>query len=169
MNYIFACVLFLASLNVNAGEIAKVFGEGVFGTKWGASIAEVKKAFPEGKIEKYGDITHFVIKDGRTVLGVSRSKKDLIRFGFDTEARLVAVVVYFDGDENGNVLAKLHTYFGQPVQSQPGSFVTMQWPEDSSILIMLALIPSTFSNETALTISYTGLDKPETSKEQLGF
>jgi hypothetical protein len=169
MNYIFVCVLFLASLNVKAGEIAKVFGEGVFGTKWGASIAEVKKAFPESKIETYEGITHIVIEDGRTVLGVSRNKKDLIRFGFDTESRLIAAVVYFDSDDYGNVLTKLQTHFGQPVQSQPGSFVTVQWPEDGSTLIMLALIPSVFSNETALTISYTGLDTPEVSKKQLGF
>lgn len=169
MKYIFGILLLFLSVNAHAGEISKIFGDGVFGTRWGASLEEVKAVFPGGKVEKYGDIIQFVIKDGRSILGVKRSKNDLLRFGFDSEGRLVGVVAYFDADDFGNVLTKLSTHFGQPVQSQPGMFVSVQWPEDANILIMMALIPSGFTNETALTISNTGLSKPQASKEDLGF
>lgn len=169
MKYLIAIILLASSVTANAGEISKIFGEGVFGTKWGDTPAQVKQAFPKGKVEKYGDIIQFVVKDGRSVLGIERSSKATIRFGFDSESRLVGVVVYFKGDDFGDVLAKLSTHFGQPVEPKQGNYVTIQWPEDNSTQLMLAVIPSGFSMETALTISNTGLSKPEVSKEALGF
>lgn len=169
MKYLIVAILLVSSVTAHAGEISKVFGEGVFGTKWGDTPAQVKQAFPKGKVEKYGDIVQFVVKDGRPVLGIERSSKAIIRFGFDSESRLVGVGVSFKADDFGDVLAKLNTHFGQPVEPKQGNYVTIQWPEDNNILLMLALVPSGFSNETALTISNTGLTKPEASKEDLGF
>lgn len=169
MKYLIFTFLLISSLTANAGEISKMFGDGVFGTKWGASIEEVKSAFPKAKTETYGDIIQLVVNDGRTVLGVERNKKADIRFGFDSESRLVGVVVYFKVDDFGDVLSKLNTHFGQPVEPKHGNYVTVQWPEDGNIQLMLAIIPTAFSSETALTISNTGLSRPEVSKEDLGF
>lgn len=169
MKYLITTILFLLSMTASAGEISKMFGEGVFGTKWGDTLSQVKQTFPKGKVEKYGDIVQFVVKDGRSVLGIERSSKATIRFGFDTESRLVGVAVYFKSDDFGNVLAKLNTHFGQPDEPKQSGYVTVQWPEDENILLMLAVIPTGFSSETALTISNNGLNKPEVSKEELGF
>lgn len=162
-------LLVMIQFSVSAGEISKVFSEGVFGTVWGDKIDDIKKVFPNGKIEKYGEIIQFVIKDGRSVLGLKRDKKALIRFSFDSESRLSGVAVYFDGDDFSSLILELNTLFGEYTKPKVGSYVVIQWPKDNEVTLTLSAIPTTFSMETVFSIGYSGLNKPNKSKEQLGF
>jgi len=162
-------ILTIIQFNVSAGEISKVFGNGVFDTVWGSTLKDIKGVFPKGKVEKYGEIIQFVVKDGRSVLGLKRDKKALIRFAFDSEARLSAVGVYFDGDDFSTLMSKLNTLFGEYTKPNAGGYLVLQWPKDDEVTLTLSLLPSTFSNDTVFSIEFSGLTKPSTSKEQLGF
>jgi hypothetical protein len=162
---IFAIIQF----SVSAGEISKVFGKGVFDTAWGDTIKDIKEIYPNGKTEKYGEIIQFVIKDGRPVLGLKRDKKAEIRFAFDSEDRLTGVAVYFDGDDFSTLISKLNTLFGEYTKPNAGGYVVLQWPKDDEVTLTLTVIPSTFSMDTIFSIGYSGLTKPNKSKEQLGF
>jgi hypothetical protein len=162
-------ILTIIQFNASAGEISKVFGTGVFDTTWGNTLNEVKNIFPNGKVEKYGEIIQFVIKDGRSVLGLKRDKKALIRFAFDSENRLSGVAVYFEGDDFSTLISKLSTLFGEYIKPSAGSYVVIQWPKDNEVTLTLSVLPSTFSTETVFSIGYSGLNKPNKSKEQLGF
>ena len=159
-----ACVQF----NVFAEEISKVFGEGVFDTSWGNTIEEVKETFPKGTIKKYSEITQLSVKDGRSVFGLARDKKSQIIFSFDSEERLIAVGVYFDGDDFTSLMLKLNTLFGEGTKLDTG-VLAIQWPKDNEVVLTLSMIPSSFSTETIFTIAYYGLNKPNKSKKQLGF
>jgi len=154
-------VLTIIQFNISAGEISKVFGTGVFGTIWGNTFNDVKKEFPDGKVEKYGVMTQFVVKDGRSVFGLKRSDKALIRFSFNSEKKLNAVVVYFKAESYGNLLGRLVESFGQYSQSTP----YFKWEKDNDITVSL----SSFNRDAMFTIEYSGLHKPVNTKVQLGF
>jgi hypothetical protein len=169
MKSLLFCLLVIIQFNASAGEISKVFGVGIFDTLWGDSVEDVNDVFPDGKIETYGDITQLVIKDGRSVFGLERDKKALIRFAFDSEGRLNGAAVYFDGDDYTSLISKLSTLFGEYSKPNPQSYTALQWPKDNEITLFLSLAPSTFSMETVFSIGYSGLNKPSKSKEELGF
>jgi hypothetical protein len=154
-------LLTIVHLNVSAGEISNIFGVGVFETVWGNTLKDVKKTFPNGKIEKHGKMVQFVIKDGRSIFGLTRDDKALIRFAFDTESRLNAVVVYFDAEHYGSLVGKVVTLFGEYNQKKP----YIKWAKDGDITLSL----SGFNTDVMFTIEYSGLSKPDFSKEQLGF
>jgi hypothetical protein len=154
-------LLTLTHLNVSAGEIYNVFGVGVFGTTWGDTASDVKRTFPNGEVEQYGDIIQIVIKDSRSIFGIARDDKAFIRFGFDAESRLNAVVVYFNAEHYGSLLGKVVTLFGVYNQETP----YLKWKKDSDITLSL----SSFNTSAIFTIEYSGLVKPEYSKGQLGF
>jgi len=160
----------LFTTNILAGEIDDVFGAGVFGTKWGFSIHEVQATHPEGEKKSYGDIHHYKIKDGRTVLGVERSTSDEITFAFDSEKRLSSVGVYFDGsDEMGDLLSKLNTLFGTHIIDETDSVDNVQKWQSENVKVTLLLMGGIFNSKTILTIEYLALEKPGLSKSDLGF
>ena len=78
-------ILTIIQFNVSAGEISKVFGNGVFNTVWGQSADDIKKVFPSAKEEHYGEITQLVVEDNRKVLGLNRDENSKISFSFDSE------------------------------------------------------------------------------------
>jgi hypothetical protein len=161
--------LTLIQFNVFAGEISKVFANGVFDTVWGQSIDDIKKVFPSAKEEHYGDITQLVVEDSRKVLGLNRDKNSKINFSFDSEKRLNGVAVYFNGDQFSSLLVKLNTLFGEYVKQGTTGVTYMQWKQDNSVTITLSAIPSSYSMDTIFSIGYYGSDKPDVSKKELGF
>jgi hypothetical protein len=162
-------ILIIIQFNVSAGEISKVFGNGVFDTIWGQSVDEIKKVFPSAKEEHYGDITQLIVEDNRKVLGLNRNKNSKINFSFDSEKRLNGVAVYFNGDQFSSLLVKLNTLFGEYVKQGTTGVTYMQWKQDNSVTITLSAIPSSYSMDTIFSIGYHGLDKPDVSKVELGF
>jgi hypothetical protein len=162
-------ILLLVQISASAGEIFKVFGNGVFDTKWGQSITDIKKVFPSAKVENYGEITQLVVENSRTVLGFVREKNSKIAFTFDSEKRLNGIAVYFEGEQFPSLLLKLNTLFGEYVKQGTSGFTYMQWEQDNSVTITLSAIPSSFSMDTIFSIGYYGLDKPDISKDELGF
>jgi hypothetical protein len=162
-------ILTIIQFNVSAGEISKVFGNGVFDTIWGQSVDDIKKVFPSAKEEHYGDITQLVVEDKRKVLGLNRDKNSKINFSFDSEKRLNGVAVYFNGDQFSLLLVKLNTLFGEYVKQGTTGVTYMQWKQDNSVTITLSAIPSSYSMDTIFSIGYYGLDKPDVSKDELGF
>jgi hypothetical protein len=162
-------ILTIIQLNVSAGEISKVFGNGVFDTIWGQSVDDIKKVFPSAKEEHYGDITQLIVEDNRKVLGLNRDKNSKINFSFDSEKRLNGVAVYFNGDQFSSLLVKLNTLFGEYVKQGTTGVTYMQWKQDNYVTITLSAIPSSYSIDTIFSIGYYGLDKPDVSKVELGF
>ena len=162
-------ILTIIQFNVSAGEISKVFGNGVFNTVWGQSADDIKKVFPSAKEEHYGEITQLVVEDNRKVLGLNRDENSKISFSFDSEKRLNGVAVYFDGDQFSSLLVKLNTLFGDYVNQGTTGVTYMQWEQDNSVTITLSAIPSSYSIDTVFSIGYYGLDKPNVSKDALGF
>jgi len=79
------------------------------------------------------------------------------------------VGVYFDGDDFSTLMSKLNTLFGEYTKPNAGGYLVLQWPKDDEVTLTLSLLPSTFSNDTVFSIEFSGLTKPSTSKEQLGF
>ena len=67
------------------------------------------------------------------------------------------------------LISKLNTLFGEYTKPNAGSYVVLQWPKDDEVTLTLTAIPSTFSMDTIFSIGYSGLTKPNKSKEQLGF
>tara|TARA_R110001583_G_scaffold18641_1_gene73921 strand:- start:374 stop:883 length:510 start_codon:yes stop_codon:yes gene_type:complete len=162
-------ILTIIQFNVFAGDISKVFGNGVFDTVWGQSVDDIKKVFPSAKEEHYGEITQLVVDDNRKVLGLNRDKNSKIKFSFDSEKRLNGVAVYFNGDQFPSLLVKLNTLFGEYIKQGTTGVTYMQWKQDNSVTITLSAIPSSYSMDTIFSIGYYGLDKPDVSKKELGF
>jgi hypothetical protein len=162
-------ILLLVQISSSAGEIFKVFGHGVFETKWGQSITDIQNVFPSATVENYGEITQLIVEDSRKVLGFDREKNSKITFSFDSEKRLNGVAVYFHGGQFPSLLLKLNTLFGEYVKQGTSGVTYMQWEQDNSVTITLSVIPSSFSMDTIFSIGYYGLDKPDISKDALGF
>jgi hypothetical protein len=162
-------ILTIIQFNLSAGEISKVFGIGVFDTIWGQSIDDTKKAFPSSKEERYGDIAQLVVEDNRKVLGLNRDENSKINFSFDSEKRLNGVAVYFAGDQFSSLLVKLNTLFGEYVKQGTTDVIYVQWKQDNFVTITLSAVPSSYSMDTIFSIGYYGLDKPDISKDELGF
>lgn len=92
--FVFALPLLLAPPMVSAGPIADMFGDGVFGMRWGVTKEEVLVAFPNAI--PFLDTGSLRVRDDREILGIKR-KRQHFHFNFDSSARLCEVVVYFDG------------------------------------------------------------------------
>jgi hypothetical protein len=165
---IFIISLFV-QMNVSAGEISRVFGDGVFDTKWGQTVNEIKKVFPSAKVKNYGDITQIIVEDGRKIFGITRDKDAKMHFSFDSRKRLNGVAVYFEGGQFSPLLLKLNTLFGEFVKQGTSGVTYMQWEQDNSVTITLSAVPSSYDLDTIFSIGYYGLDKPDISKDELGF
>jgi hypothetical protein len=150
--------------------MSEVFGEGAFNTKWGNSLSDVKKIYPNGKVKEYVGIVNYEIRDGRKILGSERNKNSIIKFSFDTEDRLQVITANFDLDEYSHLFSKLNALFGKNIPADLDSnYAVVKWPIDGGIEISLMMMPSGFGSETVFMIQYFGLDRPEVSKEELGF
>ena len=81
--------------------------------------------------------------------------------------RLNGVGVYFDVEDYPLLLNKLTTLFGKYTQLENNK-TAMQWVSGDFTLV-LVFVNAGLSANTVLSISYNGLKKPKTSKEELGF
>jgi hypothetical protein len=182
--FILVTFFFLLPSAVLGGEIHNIFGEGVFGTKWGMTVDEVNEIFPKGKKVKYGKIVTFEVVDGRKVLDIERRQKDKIVFGFDALGRLSSVNVGFKNDAEivGSLWVKLDTLFGDskvdgndinPLADPALSLASskFEWPVDQGISVRLVSTVGMlmFIDNLDLVITNHGLEKPDVSKESLGF
>jgi len=174
IKFIFPLLILIFPLSANAGQIQDIFGEGIFGVKWGASLEKVKSQFPEGKSSsKYG-VLRYKIKDGRKLFGLERSTSDTITFSFDTNGMFIAIGIDFQYNSTksyGELLHKLRTTFGES-KSKPNSVGVTQviWPEDAGIKISLTTIPGVFGGIDYLLFGVERNNKPQpTRKEDLGF
>jgi hypothetical protein len=180
--FILVTFFFLLPSVVLGAEINNIFGEGVFGTKWGMTVDEVNEIFPKGKKVKYGDIVSFEVIDGRKVLDIERRPKDKIFFGFDALGRLSSVSVGFKSDSDivGSLWVKLETLFGDSKIDSGGTLPyesvfqlttsKFEWSVDEGISVKLVwAIGMLFIDELNLVIINHGLAKPDVSKESLGF
>ncbi|WP_283710993.1 hypothetical protein [Pseudoalteromonas prydzensis] len=164
---LFLSILFLFFLlPAKAATIAELFGDGVFGTQWGDTIEAVANKLPNTTKESVGDIAWLELKDSKEVLGVKRQNRNT-SFVFDSEMRLNGVGVYFDVEDYPLLLNKLTTLFGKYTQLENNK-TAMQWVSGDFTLV-LVFVNAGLSTNAVLSISYNGLKKPKTSKEELGF
>ncbi len=159
-----ALIMFF-SLSAEAGNVAKVFADGVFGVEWGATIAEVKSVYPDGSIKEYSGIKNYIVPHDRPVLNISRKGTD-VTFTFNPLGQLHAVGVSFAGNEYPDVYNALKTYFGdhEDISNSP----KVSWPVDEGIKMYLVSLPSGFSIKPVLTIENVSSNAPA-DKEKLGF
>jgi hypothetical protein len=154
---------------VYAGEIADVFGDGVFSTRWGYGFQEVQEQFPSARGMGSEPNAYLQVKDGRTVFSVKRKNNSLLTFGFDSLGRLSSVAVEFDGNDFPELLNRLDTSFGPHTNEENDlGAVIVKWPEDNGVKLSMVGMPGTWKMDLTLGIEYLGLDKPEVSKESLG-
>jgi len=165
---IFLLMMFASQL-ANAGEIADVFGKGVFDVNWGQDFEQVKNVHQNSKKKGYGNIAYLEVKDGRKVLGVERRSNDKIVFTFDSEGRLNGAGVFYESDQFGDLLNKLNTSFGPHKNKDTSMGVVAEWAVDIGIKISLSHISYGLSSDVTFSIEYLGLDKPPLSKKELGF
>jgi hypothetical protein len=177
-------LILLTPLFAVSEEVANIFGDGVFDTKWGMNIDEVAKIFPNGKKGNNLGIVIFEVIDDRPILDITRRKKDKITFVFDDIGRLSSVSVGFKYDYEilGRLVSKFNTVFGKSeldvVESNPindslsqYTFSKFEWKDGKDISISLV---SAFGflggiDSLDMNIINNGLKKPEVSKESLGF
>jgi uncharacterized protein YuzE len=160
-------ILFILALNpASAASIQDVFGEGVFGIKWGDSLESIKNKYPKVERKELGEIVWLELEDSREVLGIKRQDQKL-HFSFDSENRLIGVAVYFDQDDYTTALSKLNTLFGE-YEKIDGNYMVIQW-KAKELVLSLNMVPNGFGVDTLFSIGYYGLSKPDASKESLGF
>lgn len=164
---LFLSILFLFfSLPAKAASITELFGDGVFGTQWGDKIEAVESKLTKTTKESVGDIVWLELKDSKEILGVPRDNQK-VHFSFDAEKRLNGVAVFFDQDKYTTALNKLNTLFGE-YEKVEGHSIVLQWKADEFIL-SLSMVPNGFEVNTLFSIGYSGLSKPNASKQSLGF
>lgn len=182
-------LLLLTPIGANAGPIADLLADGVFGVAWSASPAEVEAALPGGKWKSYGGIKTYSVPDGRTVFGVERTPKQHIDFGFSTSEKMNGVSVEFPGElmsveRFGNLLAKTTEVFGPPIRGadapEPfeysagdvGGLTATQvlWPTDEGVTVSLVSGATrtlfVVKGQLTLNISYNKIEA--TTKDELG-
>jgi hypothetical protein len=94
-----ALLLFmLVSSQVHASSLDEVFNDGVFGTKWNATLSEVENIFPNGKKDEVAGLMIYEIKDGRSIFGLDRNHSDFIKFHFNADHHLTAVSIELSSD-----------------------------------------------------------------------
>ena len=169
----FLCCLALLALSIysSAGEIANVFGEGVFDLRWGNSVSDVQAVFPTGKYTERGSARVLAVSDGRTVLGINREKNSTLGFVFNAVNRLYYVGVVFKGEDYNKIVSKLDQLFGshigneQPDFKSSSIFVT-RWPKDEDIEVKLMLMQNASDHISSLSIEYFGLNNVSVAEVQ---
>ena len=174
-NKILFLLVLIFPLIAEAGQIKEVFGEGVFGVKWGNTIEQVKNVYPNGNLKKQSGYTNYVIQDGRTILGVERKDKNPITFYFDANLKLYAVGIEFPNPNKnfGVLLNKIDTTFGSEHitnnQSKKYNAALVNWKPDEGVSLGLMLIPGAFSSGQLIFSVKIDLLPESRSKKSLGF
>jgi len=174
IKFIFPLLILIFPLSANAGQIEDIFGEDIFGVKWGASLETVKSKFPEGKENTQSGWLSYKVKDGRKLFGLERDSSDKITFHFDANGRFFGVGIDFPNNSSksfGEILNKLQTTFGDS-ESKPNSVgvISVRWPADAGIKISLTTIPGVFGGIDYFLFGVERNIKPQqTRKEDLGF
>lgn len=170
MTRITLIALMLFANSVFAGTAFDLFGDGVLGLKWGANPEQVKSVFPKGELSSSFGLTSIEVEDGRKVFGLERDKDEIIRFTFDSENRLAGVSIDFEADDFPVLQQKLITQFGPPKDPVPMSsgVVLLVWENDNGVILTLSHYSVGFERTTAISIGFDKLERPKSSKEDLG-
>jgi hypothetical protein len=181
--FIMLAVIF-ASTPSYAGPIYDVFGEGVFGLKWGASLEEVKKSFPEGKTTTEKLYATYEIKDGRQLFGIDRLDSNYMVFTFNEQGELGGVKIQFPNEGLigfTDLLTALNVKFGvAPFDFGKAQMMAiipiLAWPIDNGMMMSIfnnSTIKTTlFSAEVEYDLSFLISKKPKptaTNANELGF
>ncbi|RTR38944.1 hypothetical protein EKG38_12405 [Shewanella canadensis] len=168
MRYVLVLVALLSSFYSRADAIDDIFSEGVFDTKWGGALSEVKEIFPNAEKKSINGLEWLEDNNSKEVLGFERDDEKF-QFFFDSEGRLNGVGVYFSIDHYGELFVKLETLFGAWKKGEGTNIPYIQWVSESGITLTLTSVPSAFSIQTMLSIGYPNLEPAKTSKDSLGF
>jgi hypothetical protein len=92
--------------------VDELFGEGLLGVKWGATLDEVKAVHPGGKTTIFDGVTYgYEVEDDRTILELERRPGDKVSFGFAGNSLANISVVFPDCVR---LFIKLQEYVGAP-------------------------------------------------------
>lgn len=160
-----AMFLLLISNAAFAGKIDDFFSDGAFGVQWGSTIDEVRELHPKGTAKEYVGIQSYIVPHSTPVLKIEREDTD-ITFTFNSEGKLHAIGVSFEGNDIAEAFSSLKSNFGEnePLSDSP----RIAWPQDGNIKMYLVSIPSGFSVKPVLTIENVA-PSSEASKDALGF
>ena len=162
-------LLTTASVSSASERLEEIFGEGVFETKWGDSLAHVKEVHPDGKYESAMNLHVYRVKSSRKVLGIDRKKKDTT-FGFaEPESGLKSVLVEFRGSDYSTALFALKNLFGDGTQDFENEFKSgaTSWTSEDQTLKVEIYMAGIFGVSTYVAISK--LVTSDDTKEDLGF
>jgi hypothetical protein len=167
----------LATASAQAGRIADLFSEGLFGLKWGATREEIDTAFPGGKWETVIPVTIYWVSDTRRVLNIERCKESRLGFVLNSEGRMNSVIIEFapcdSTDRFAELLLKSQEAFGPmlPVDMERvtrTSAVMVEWEFDQGVKVTAGGTSEFNKGAMTLSISKVNFDPPKT-KEELGF
>lgn len=168
MRRLLLSALFFISQSVFSGEIAQLYEHGVFDTRWGDSMEQVKAVFPTGKREAYKEVVLYVVRDGRPLFNVERKRNAFITFGFDPAQRLNSVAVEFQVNDYNKLLHNLDQQFGEHITlSDDSTARIVTWPNDKGVELSLTMSRAGFFTQeikTSVNIIYTGLNKHDPDK-----
>jgi len=165
--------IFIYPLSVDAGQIKKVFGDGIFDVKWGYTIDQVEEAHPEGKRGESFGYQNYIIKDGRTILGVERKSNNPIAFYFDSNGRLNSVQIDFPNPfKNFGVLVnKIDTNFGKDhvAYSENPKTPEVHWKPDEGVDLHLYHVSGFIGSGRLIFMVGVKLEPESIDKKKLGF
>ena len=163
-------LLMTASVSSANERLEEIFGEGVFETKWGDSLALVQEAHPDGKYKSASNMHFYTVKSSRKVLGIDRKNKG-ITFNFaEPESGLKSVAVKIgNSNDYTTALFALRNLFGDGTKGleNAAKYVPVSWASDDATLKVEIYMAGIFGVSTYVTISK--LVTSDDTKEDLGF
>jgi hypothetical protein len=163
-------LFFVFSPITAADNVSKLFGEGVFGTKWGQSLYDVKELFPNGEHTSFNGVSSYTIKDGRAVLGVERNKKLSIGFGFNIEEKLNSISIEYKTGDYGALVLKLNSIIGEGAPDYDLGVGNFEWQSNNEeINVRVLMSPVGLFKTAAFVVIKKDITLKESfSKEALG-
>ena len=162
-------LLFASSVVSASDQLSDIFGEGVFDTKWGDSLAQIEEVHPGGKYKSSYEMHVYTVKSSRTVLG-SDSKKELTFQFAEPEEKLNKVSARFPMSDYISISNKLTNILGKG-DSDPanasGTTGYIQWESEDGSLTVSVYMAVVFRGYTYISI--TKRITAEATKEELGF
>ena len=126
----FAAVLLLCGTcqSADADTLKEVFGRGVLGVPWGASLTDVVGTYAQGDhvFAVTPGCRAYWVKDGQTFLAVPRERNGVL-FGFDKHNRVAIVTVAFPFERKDELRATLTSVFGLPAVANGNSPAQYYW------------------------------------------
>ena len=150
-------------------QLSDIFGEGVFDTKWGDSLAQIEEVHPGGKYKSSYEMHVYTVKSSRTVLG-SDSKKELTFQFAEPEEKLNKVFARFPMSDYVSISNKLTNILGEGdtnVANANGTTGYIQWESEDGSLTVSVYMAVVFRGYTYISI--TKRITAEATKEELGF